>query len=873
MPDKFSIIAGIMSDWWWEMDAELRFTFISDRFTEVFGLPASVAVGKQRTDINRTDYGNPAWLAHFDDLANRRPFRDFETTCVDAAGVSRPVMISGAPLFDADGAFTGYVGSGRDLTMLRQREKESIERAADLESILENIEQGVVLLDKDLLIAAHNRRLGEWLEVDIGPDVRGQSYEQLVRYLADRGEYAPLDKEAAIAARLDLARSKKRFVGERKRRDGRIVSVAYNPLAAGGGVMTYSDVTEARDREARLARSEESFRHLFRNSPLPKWVYDKETLRFLEVNDTAVAKYGYSRDEFLSMTLKDIRPEEDVEKLLDWFRRRPADHRQAGGWRHRYKDGRIVDVEVFLRDIEFGGAPAWLAEIIDITARRHAERQAQRMFEAAQDVILVTDSYGRFVQASPSTAKVLGYQPDEMIGRGAQDFIFPEDLENTRTEMKAARHGNASRNFRTRYVHKDGHVVPLVWLAVWSEADRRHFFTGRDMTDYNRTEEQLRQAQRMEAVGQLTGGVAHDFNNILMVIMANVEALEEDERFDPQLRGAVESIGNATRRAADLPRQLLAFSRKQTLRPRHTNVNTLVTATEKLLRRTLGEQIEIETRLADDLWNVEIDRAQLESALVNLSINARDAMPGGGRLIIETRNTALDEDYVGRHPDVAAGDYVMVAVTDTGKGIPPGLLDKVFEPFFTTKTVGKGTGLGLSMVYGFIKQSKGHVSLYSEVGTGTSIKLFLPRSCGSTPEEAAARQGQPTPQGHERILLVEDDPQVRASVVRQVQSLGYAVTEAPDGASALAAFASATKPYDLLLTDVIMPGQMNGKALADEVTRRWPGTKLVFMSGYTEDVVLHQGRLGTGVLLLSKPFHKSDLAQILRQALDGASAP
>ena len=501
-------------------------------------------------------------------------------------------------------------------------------------------------------------------------------------------------------------------------------------------------------------------------------------------------------------------------------------------------------------------------------SRNEALRRSERIFETSQDVILVTDGYGRCVQVSPSSAKTLGYRPEEMVGRGAQDFIFPDDLEGTRNDMRESRRGRAARNFRCRYTHKDGHIVSLVWMATWSEADHLHYFIGRDMTDYERSEEQLRQAQKMEAVGQLTGGIAHDFNNILMVIMANAEALEEDEKLDPSVRDRIEGIGSAAQRAADLTRQLLAFSRKQALRPQRTNINDLVTVTGKLLRRTLGERIEIESILADDLWTVAIDRAQLEAALVNLSINARDAMPNGGRLLIETENVELDLDYAAGNAEVVAGDYVMLAVTDTGKGMPPNVLDKVFEPFFTTKEPGKGTGLGLSMVYGFIKQSNGHIKIYSEVGHGTSIKLYLPRN-DSDQKEAAVRQSLPMPGGSERILVVEDDSQVRSSVLGQLQSLGYAVVTASDGMAGLAALETAPQPYDLLLTDVVMPGRLNGKGLAEEAIRRWPKTKVVFMSGYTEDAIVHQGQLDPGVLLLNKPFRKIDLAQILRQALDG----
>ena len=390
-----------------------------------------------------------------------------------------------------------------------------------------------------------------------------------------------------------------------------------------------------------------------------------------------------------------------------------------------------------------------------------------------------------------------------------------------------------------------------------------------DVTDQRTLEESIRRSEKMSAVGQLTGGVAHDFNNILMVIMANVEALEDEENLHPSLREMTKGIGEATQRAAELTRQLLAFSRKQPLRPQVLDVNDMVAGTGKLLRRTLGEQVEIDSILTDDLWEIEVDSAQLESALVNLSINARDAMPGGGRLLIETKNSSLDADYVAYNPDVAEGDYVMLAVTDTGSGMPPDVIAKVFEPFFTTKEVGKGTGLGLSMVYGFIKQSNGHIKIYSEVGVGTTIKIYLPRFRRTEIQEVV-QQAPPMSGGTGQVLVVEDDAPVRASVVRQLASLGYEVAEAVDGASGLAAFESATRPYDLLLTDVIMPGPLNGRALADEVARRWPKTPVVFMSGYTEDAIIHHGRLDAGVLLLSKPFRKRDLALIVKSAIDNA---
>ena len=468
MTDKFSLLAGIASDWWWEMDAELRFTFLSDRFVEIFGLPPSFAVGKLCTEVIPADHDDPAWRAHLDDLAHHRPYRDFEISLTDAGGAVRPVKISGTPVFAADGAFQGYIGVGHDLTELRHQ-------AANVESVLENIEQGVVLLGKDFRIVAYNRRLAEWLEIT-GRDLRGLSYEAFVRDLAERGEYAYEDKEAAVADRMRRIPARERFVKERRRKDGRIMSIAFNPLPAGGGVMTYSDVTEARNREAELALSEENFRHRFRNLPLPQWVFSIETLRFLEVNDPALAMYGYTQEEFLAMTLKDVQPPGGIEKLMYWLAPERINNSHTIEWQHRAKDGHLLDVEVFGRDVDFNGERARITLLIDNTARRQAERQTERIIETSQDLIHVTDSYGRFVRVSPSATAVVGYLPEELLGRGANEFIHPEDIEAVRGAMRAARQGSGSRRFRCRYTHKDGHLVPMVWSGVWSERDRHYYF-------------------------------------------------------------------------------------------------------------------------------------------------------------------------------------------------------------------------------------------------------------------------------------------------------------------------------------------------------------------------------------------------------------
>ncbi|QOZ35304.1 ATP-binding protein [Bradyrhizobium sp. CCBAU 53421] len=378
-------------------------------------------------------------------------------------------------------------------------------------------------------------------------------------------------------------------------------------------------------------------------------------------------------------------------------------------------------------------------------------------------------------------------------------------------------------------------------------------------------EQKLRQVQKMEAVGHLTGGIAHDFNNILTVITGLIDILAEAVEHDAALSSVTKMISDAAFRGAEVTKHLLAFSRQQPLQPREANLNTLVQDTARLLRPSLGEQIEIDTALEADAWPAFIDPNHMSTALLNLALNARDAMPDGGKLMLETSNVILDEVYAAANLDVRAGEYVMVAVSDTGGGIPAAIRDKVFEPFFTTKDTGKGTGLGLSMVYGFIKQSDGHLKIYSEEGHGTSIKLYLPRSMGDMvdvePPPPADTRG-----GHESILVVEDDPLVRNYVAAQLEQLGYHTMVTANGPEALAAVEKGFV-CDVLFTDVIMSGGMNGRQVADAVIAKLPAVRVLFTSGYTEDAIIHHGRLDPDVTLLPKPYRKADLARMIRQVL------
>ena len=386
----------------------------------------------------------------------------------------------------------------------------------------------------------------------------------------------------------------------------------------------------------------------------------------------------------------------------------------------------------------------------------------------------------------------------------------------------------------------------------------------RDLTDKTAAEERIRQSEKMEAVGQLTGGIAHDFNNILTVITGTIEILADAVKDKPQLAAISRMIDEAATRGADLTQHLLAFARKQPLEPQETDINALIIDTAKLLQRTLGEHVEIESVFEQETCPATVDPNQLVTAILNLALNARDAMPSGGKLIIETGFVVLDENYANMQGDVRPGRYAMIAVSDTGTGIPAASLDRVFDPFFTSKGPGKGTGLGLSMVYGFVKQSAGHIKIYSEEGHGTTIKMYLPPAAAVAP----ATQTGTVPTilgGDETILVVEDDKMVRDYVLTQLHSLGYVTLDAANATEALAIVRDG-RAFDLLFTDVIMP-ELNGRQLAEEIQKVRPELKVLFTSGYTENAIIHHGRLDEGVLLLAKPYRKSDMATMIRKAL------
>jgi PAS domain S-box-containing protein len=514
-----------------------------------------------------------------------------------------------------------------------------------------------------------------------------------------------------------------------------------------------------------------------------------------------------------------------------------------------------------------------------VNRAEEALQARQRVFDtvitSALDAFVLMDEAGRIVEWNQQAERIFGWSAAEALGRPVADTIVPPDYREAHSRglsrfLSTRETRMTGRRVELRGLRRDGSEFPLELVIAPLQVDGRLVFSGflRDLSELRRAEEQLRQSQRLEVVGQLTGGVAHDFNNLLTVIIGSLDAALE--RVAPPLRATLANALKAAERGAVLVRQLLAFSRRQTLAPQPTDLNALIEEMGDVLYRTLGKRIKVELTLAEGLWLALSDRAQVETALLNLAINARDAMPAGGKLVIETANAELDEAYAAQNLEVAPGDYVMLAVTDTGTGMLPAVMQRAFEPFFTTKEVGKGTGLGLSMVYGFVKQSGGHVKIYSEVGVGTTVRMYLPRAVGEG-ERADETAIAPSVEarGCETILLVEDSDQVRGLVAAQLQDLGYRVIEAANGPEALGVLSDDRK-IDLLFTDVVMGGGMTGKMLADEARRHRSDLRVLFTSGYTDNSIMHHGQLDKGINFLSKPYRRRDLAETLRRVLDAA---
>jgi two-component system cell cycle sensor histidine kinase/response regulator CckA len=713
-------------------------------------------------------------------------------------------------------------------------------------------------------------------------------------------------------------------------RDGRVIWVAANsvpikdeegrPIGLRGVAI---DITERKQAEEALRASEERYRSLFESNPLPMWVYDLETLAFLAVNAAAIQHYGYSPEEFLSMTIEDICPPEAGAALL----KTASTESDAVVWSLRKKDHSLIKVEITAHELVFAGIRAQLVLANDITERKRGEemqarRTAQLALRADVNAALAesespllttlercTDAAVQHLGAALAGIWTLNQAENVLELQASSGVQTHMDDGHVRVPMGAFKIGLIAQE-RQPYITNDILGDPRLGDKEWNRREGMIAFAGCPLIVEDRlvgviamyarqqladdtvdalasiadtisqdierkraeqalgmSEEQLRQSQKLEAVGQLAGGIAHDFNNLLTVITGYSDLTMGKLRPEDPLRTYIEEIKKAGDRATSLTRQLLAFSRKQVLQPKILNLNSVISDLEKLLRRLIGENIELRTVLETELGSVKADPGQIEQVIMNLAVNARDAMPGGGKLTVETQNINLDEEYANLHIAVNAGRFVMLAVTDTGTGMDPATRKHIFEPFFTTKEVGKGTGLGLSTVYGIIKQSGGNVWVYSEVGHGTTFKIYLPCIGEDAQKYKPAAEIGATVEGTETILLAEDEEVVRKLALQVLTAHGYQVLEAANGGSAFLICERHKGPIHMLVTDIIMP-EMGGRELSDRLSLLRPEMKVLYMSGYTDSAILHQGVLDADANFIQKPFTPNDLARKVREVLD-----
>jgi prevent-host-death family protein len=752
---RFQDFAEASADWFWEMDEDLRFTYMSENIQRILGVAPEWHYGKTREDLLSENYDRDAWDRHLRALREHRPFRDFIYNRVGEGVEPRWLRASGLPVFAEDGTFLGYRGTGSDVTA--QMAAEAVLRQSEerFRSVVDNSPAAIFLKDRAGCYRLVNRQFEEWYGFSDSEANGKTSHDLFPEPLADR--YVAMDQmvlETGQAQETEF---------ESPCSDGStrsILATTFPVVSAEGKTMgvgtIHTDITDLKLRDAALKERETLLRQAHRVSQIGHW---------------------------------SLNPEDDS------------------------------------------------------------------------------------LSISPEMASLLGVPHHEVNGIAKkaflERFVHTEDRERVRAKLDVPPGVEWRFEIEYRLVTGDGSIR---WVRETGESidDAAGQVVGgiglvQDITDHKQAEDQLRQAQKMEAVGQLTGGVAHDFNNLLGIIMGNAEILSmqlaESDR-------NIEAVIRAVTRGAELTQRLLAFSRKQTLQSQAVEINALIAGMIDLLGRTLGETIEIKVSYAPGLWQAEVDPGQLENSLLNLAINARDAMPEGGTLVIEAGNTDLDEAYAHNHADVTVGDYVVLSVSDSGSGMSADILEHALEPFFTTKDVGEGSGMGLAMIYGFVKQSGGHLAIDSEVGQGTTVRLYLPRAAEEAAPEDAEETGTEALRARgETVLVVEDNRDIRQLAVDLLEELGYRVLQAPDGWAALSLLEKSDPP-DLLLSDVVLPRRLSGPDLAEKVKLELPTIKVLFMSGYADDAARDNGVAGNGTELLNKPFRKHELASMVRGVLD-----
>jgi PAS domain S-box-containing protein len=807
------------------------------------------------------------------------------------------VFARGRTHCDANGMPVRLPGATVDITDRKRAEEALAENRSFLTDILKSAGEAFYAVDREGRTTLCNQAFLKMLGFTSETDVIGRKLHDIIHHSHPDGtRYDKKDCPVYICASSGATAHVEDECFFRL--NGAAFPVEYwvRPIFRGdshqGAICTFIDITERKAAEAELARSEAEFRIFAQAMPNHVWASPPDGQ--LDWFNERVHEYSGSERGTLNGAswVEMVHPDDRAVTEERWTAALRSGETYQTEFRLRRYDGiyrwhlaRALPIRdsggEILRwigtntDIEDERAASHALAILNATLERRVTEQAaerDRLWQTSQDLLAVVGPDGTFKAANPAWTAVLGWRPDEVVGKNHLAFVYPDDRPGSQGALEQALAAPLP-TFENRCLHKNGSYRWISWIA--STDSSVVYATGRHITAEKEAaaqlqiaQEALRQSQKMEAVGQLTGGIAHDFNNMLAVVMGSLELLGKRlAGSDARAHRYVDAAAEAARRASLLTQRLLAFSRQQPLQPEAVDANKLVAGMSDLLRHSIGADIRLETVLAGGLWRTHADPNQLENIVLNLAVNARDAMPNGGRLTIETQNAHLDDRYSAEHPGTVSGQYVLIAVTDTGIGMSAEIIEKAFEPFFTTKEIGKGTGLGLSQVYGFVKQSGGHVKIYSEIGQGTTIKIYLPRLLSSFNESAAAVADHHLPLGEARevVLVVEDEPAVRRFSTEALRELGYQVLEA-DGAAAALRLLDAHPEIVLLFTDVVMP-DINGAKLAAEARRRRPDLKILFTTGYTRNAVVHNGVLDPGVEMIGKPFTLDGLAAKLRLVL------
>jgi PAS domain S-box-containing protein len=886
---RFQEFALMGADWFWETDRKGRFTYFSTNATQQ-GLDLTGLLGRSRDDFAQKDPANLARLECIDEKVRaRESFRNMPYVVDSGNGPARWCEISGNPKYDDAGAFEGYRGVGRDITALVEARAALEIQGRTLEAILRATPDGVHVIDKSNRTLAINDRLFEILGLPAHSDLP-----------ACRSPF-PIDEAMAKA----LA-EQGGATCQHQLENGRWLEARLRALDDGGMLMLYRDITEDKQRQAELERQSELLQGIFANVAAGIAVYNRKAEliawndRALEIVglDPALVRVGVTGRELVVARARagEFGPCDDPEAFADEMVTKVMagkldfmEHVRPNGLAFEMRRGRLPgggSVAIYLdvterkrSEQERRYAAQALAELNETLEKRISERTAElgeserfqrTLMSNVPGMVYRTNKKGEHWTlefASEGSRGLIGVPPDDLMsGRiRAQTLVHPDERATVRAKVKADLAIGDSFEAEYRVRRADGK-----WRWVLDRARAIRSASGEvvalegvvlDIDGRKMVEQQLHQAQRMEAIGQLTGGLAHDFNNYLAVIMGNLEMLAERGQADPEATKLVQGAISGALHGAELTRSLLAFSRRQPLDPKVLDLGERIGDVVRLLKRSVGERIALELRVAPNLWPVKIDGAQLDSTMVNLANNARDAMPSGGTVTIEVRNAPADLI------DAPAGDHVLVEVSDCGIGMDAATLAKAFDPFFSTKGSGRGSGLGLSMVHGFVHQSGGVIRLSSTMGKGTTVRLFLPRSAetvATMTNPAAAKY----PRGTESILLVDDNDAVRETVAETLKSLGYRVSEAASGDAALKLLEESACAFDLVMSDMVMPGEIDGSALGRIVRKRWARLGMLLTTGFAGNT---DGDAGGGIAdfsILVKPFRKGDLARAVRVALE-----